>query len=164
MQRSTTFCGLKGTQTLAGRGTMIECFMNSSDFSTWDHCIEMNVHGNLHQVGRWVRRVWNGGRLASRPNALDQGSVVHERAGGGGVSSTPYLRRHEVSNTSVHTPGRCTSATTATRQLQAHGGAWDCQHDFKHLSETDPTRFPPKVVILTHPSSFSRDRRQPPSS
>ena len=44
IQRSVTFCGMAGTQTLADKDVMIHCFFNNTALGDWDSCIEVALH------------------------------------------------------------------------------------------------------------------------
>jgi hypothetical protein len=50
LQRSADFCGLRTESTFATAEAMISCFDKHDEFRSWDLCLEINVHGELHSL------------------------------------------------------------------------------------------------------------------
>lgn len=48
LQRSADFCGLRTEATFSNAETMISCFDTHHELRSWDLCLEINVHGELH--------------------------------------------------------------------------------------------------------------------
>jgi hypothetical protein len=50
LQRSADFCGLRTEMTFSNAVTMIHCFEDNVKLRSWDLCLEINIHGEMHSL------------------------------------------------------------------------------------------------------------------